>query len=200
MLVMAGWVSFIIAGTIKTSDHSVLISLLMAMGISCGLIGDLFLAQVITPDSQSSMIGGMGFFAIGHLFYIAGVFLLAHREELAHFIPMGIILITFWLISIGGWCFFVMHGKKKISILHRAALPYALLLATTAGAALGLAIQHSMFYPLATGATLFLISDLILASTLFSDIQLPLHHDIVWLTYGAGQMLIIYGVATALFL
>ena len=77
-------------------------------------------------------------------------------------------------------------------------MPYALLLATTAGLALGLALQQAAFFPLALGAFLFLFSDLILAGALFGGREWPLHHDIVWLTYGPGQMLIVYSIAVLL--
>jgi hypothetical protein len=52
--------------------------------------------------------------------------------------------------------------------------------------------------PLALGAILFLMSDLILAGALFNDLHWPLHHDIVWLTYGTGQMLIVYSIGVLL--
>jgi hypothetical protein len=92
----------------------------------------------------------------------------------------------------------VLRGQEKPSALHWAALPYALLLATTAGLALGVALQNALFFPLALGAFLFLLSDLILAGALFSDLGFPLVHDVVWLTYGPGQMLIVFSVGAVM--
>jgi hypothetical protein len=82
--------------------------------------------------------------------------------------------------------------------LHWVALPYALLLASTAGVATGLALQDTAFWPMAAGAALFLLSDLILAAQLFNGRRFRLIDDVIWLTYGPGQMLIVYSVAAAL--
>jgi hypothetical protein len=79
-----------------------------------------------------------------------------------------------------------------------AALLYALLLAGTAGVATGLALQTPAFIPVAVGAALFLASDLILAGELFNGLSFPLIGDVVWLTYGPAQALIVYGTALAL--
>jgi hypothetical protein len=87
----------------------------------------------------------------------------------------------------------VLRGAEKPSSLHWAALPYALLLAMTAGLACGLALQEGGFIPVALGAVLFLISDLILAARLFNHAYFRWIDDWVWLTYGPAQMLIVYG-------
>ena len=59
-------------------------------------------------------------------------------------------------------------------------------------------MQSELFVLLAVGAALFLLSDLILAGGLFSDLKFPLIDDVVWLTYGPGQMLIVYSVGAAM--
>jgi len=56
----------------------------------------------------------------------------------------------------------------------------------------GLAVQAPAFVPLALGSALFLLSDLILAAQLFSGVHFYLIDDIVWLTYGPAQALIVY--------
>ena len=85
-------------------------------------------------------------------------------------------------------------GRKARTVLHYAALPYALLLASTAGFATGLALNISAFIPLALGCALFLLSDLLIAARLFSGVFFPLIDDVVWLTYGPAQMLIVYSI------
>jgi hypothetical protein len=92
----------------------------------------------------------------------------------------------------------VWRGTQRTP-LHIAALPYALLLASTAGFALGMALQDGRFIPLTIGALLFLVSDLILAKQIFNGTHFKGIGDVVWLTYGPGQMLIVVsGVAAAL--
>src|SRR5690606_23634776 len=104
-----------------------------------------------------------------------------------------------WLI-VGtlGWYLAVWRGVGERTSLHSAALPYALLLASTAGAATGLALQNALFVGMAIGAALFLLSDLILAAFLFRGASFPLIDDVVWLTYGPAQMLIVYSIDAAL--
>ena len=92
------------------------------------------------------------------------------------------------------WYGIVYRGSDK-TFLHKAALPYALLLASTTGVAMGLAIQQSAFVPITIGAGLFLLSDLILATELFNGAHWRYIGDVVWLTYGPGQMLIVSGLA-----
>jgi hypothetical protein len=50
---------------------------------------------------------------------------------------------------------------------------------------------------LALGATLFLVSDLILAWEIFRG-SFSHSGDCVWLTYGPGQMFIVYSVPAAI--
>jgi hypothetical protein len=191
VLMLAGWSWWL---AIAGSDRRFYAGMIAA-GITLGFVGDLFLADVITQRRSRAIMGGIGAFALGHVFYITGILFLARRFHLTAPAPMWGSLVAFWLFAAVGWYGVVMRGQEKRSPLHWAALPYALLLATTAGLALGLALQSALFFPLALGAFLFLFSDLILAGALFGGLHWPLHHDIVWLTYGPGQMLIVYGIA-----
>ena len=71
-------------------------------------------------------------------------------------------------------------------------------LASSSGFAIALAVNVSLFIPLAIGCALFLLSDLILAAQLFAGLSFPLIGDVVWLTYGPAQMLIVYSIGAAL--
>ena len=83
-------------------------------------------------------------------------------------------------------------------MLHWAALPYALLLASTAGVATSLAVQDRAYVPFAIGGALFLVSDLILATRLFNSAEFRFVGDVIWFTYGVGQMLIVMAAGAAL--
>ena len=169
---------------------------LIALGMTSGFIGDLFLANIFTSKRSKAVLGGMGGFAIGHLFYIAGMLMAASTLQLTNIYIFGATLILFWLFAFWSWRKIVIRNvardSQRPSTLQRAALPYALLLATTAALALAAALQHPPFWPLALGTILFLLSDLLLAEALFNDSTIPLHHDLVWLLYGPGQMFIVY--------
>lgn len=166
-------------------------ALLVALGMTFGLAGDLFIAGVLTRSGGK--IGGIASFALDHLCTIAAI------AWLLGFAPSGSAagaLIAWWLIALGGW-YVVVYRGAGVTPMHWLVLPYALLLATTAGAATGLALQEPAFWPLALGAALFLLSDMILGGAWFNDLRLRNVHDIIWLTYGPGQMLIVYSIGTA---
>jgi hypothetical protein len=187
VLVLAGW-SFVLF----TINQPVFVyALLIALGMSFGFLGDLFIAGLF--DVPSRKIGGIASFALGHICYISAIlFLLGfgfHGSTIAAFL-------VWWLIAIAGWYFIVYRGAE-VTRMHWLVLPYALLLATTAGAATALALQDPAFWPLVLGAALFLLSDMILGGEWFNDLHLPLIHDLIWLTYGPGQMFIVYSIAIA---
>ncbi len=188
-LVAAAWTWYAVApsGDLRTYARMV------ALGMTLGTLGDLFMAGLLPVGIPA--LGGMGAFALGHLAYIAAGLSLGTRLGLAAAFPRYGAWSLWLLVGLAGWYWVIYRGRQP-TLLHRVALPYALLLASTAGVAAGLALQSAAFVPLALGTVLFLVSDLILAARLFNgartrgvDID-----DIVWLTYGPGQMLIVYAV------
>ncbi len=182
VLVVAAWSWFVV----NDGDS---FSLLLALGMTLGFVGDLWLAGVL--GDGRSIIGGIVAFGIGHIFYISAILIFGNEHGLnAPGVRWGATAV--WLlIGLVGWYFVVFRGQEA-TMLHWAALPYALLLASTAGLATSLALQSSRFVPMAIGAALFLLSDLILAGELFSGLKFPLIGDAIWLTYGPGQALIVY--------
>jgi hypothetical protein len=190
-LVIAAWSWFLfVRGTAAESY-----GLFIAFGMTFGFLGDLFLAGLM-PGGRN-VLAGIGSFALGHLFYISAFLRFSAQEGLTDSRRWPALLV--WLlIGLIGWYLIVYRGSAEHSVLHWAALPYALLLATTAGLATGMALQDSRFLPLALGGALFLLSDLILAGEMFAGLTFPLIGDVIWLTYGPAQALIVYSVSTAL--
>ena len=174
-------------------------ALLIAIGMTFGFGGDLALAGWL-PGGRN-VIGGIASFGIGHVFYIVAFLRYSSAAGLDDS-RRWLALAVWLLIGLAGWYFVVYRGAgatgEGVTVIHWIALPYALLLATTAGLATGLALADGGFIPLALGAALFLLSDLILAGEMFSGFSFPLIGDIIWLTYGPAQMLIVYSVATVL--
>lgn len=169
-------------------------SLLIAAGMTLGFIGDIFMARLLPV--KEPVLGGMAAFGLGHIAYIAAFLFLSQRADLAAAGPRYGAWLVWLLLGVMGWYLVVFRGRRPTP-LHWAALPYSLLLASTAGFATGLALQNAAFIPLAIGAALFLLSDLILATQLFNHSYFPLIGDVVWLTYGPAQALIVYSMATA---
>lgn len=193
VLVLAGWSWY--AFTQSQPTH--IYSLLIAIGMSFGWLGDLFMAKLILKQ-DNHILGGIGAFALCHVAYIIGILRWSDHSALTDPAARWTALIIWLLIGLVGW-FIVVFWRNKITVLHLAALPYTLLLSSTTGLSWGLFVQDSHYWPVAIGAALFLFSDLVLAVGLFREnVRIPLSGDIVWLTCGPGQMLIVYSVASAL--
>ncbi len=171
-------------------------ALLIAAGMAFGFAGDLLLAGVLPFGAQ--FIPGLISFGIGHLFYITAMLRFSTAAGMTDPAYRWGALAFWLLIGLLGWYFVVYRGALagggSPSFVHWIALPYALLLAGTAGLATGLALQDSRFILLALGAGLFLLSDLILAGEMFSGLSFRLISDVIWLTYGPAQMLIVYSI------
>lgn len=164
-------------------------ALLIAAGMAFGLLGDLTLAGVL-PGGRS-VLAGMAAFGMGHILYIVAFLWVGGA------VTAWSALVGWWAVGTAGW-FLVVYRHRERDRLLWAALAYALLLATTAGLASGLALTEPRYLPLAVGAGLFLLSDLILAGELFAGLHFRYIGDLVWLTYGPAQMLIVYSVGSAL--
>jgi hypothetical protein len=191
-LVAAAWTFFLLHRETPNSD----LALLTAIGMTLGFVGDLFMAKLIIKTDQS-VFGGIGSFGLGHVAYIAALLTVANRFGLDAATPRWAALALALVFGAAAWYVVVLRGAATPSALHWAALPYALLLATTAGLAGGLALQDARFIPVAIGGLLFLTSDLMLAAQLFNHAYFRWISDWIWLTYGPAQMLIVYGMGLA---
>jgi hypothetical protein len=179
VLVGVGWYGYIFADAVSSVRYAGFI----AAGMTLGFIGDLFMARVLPAPNR--VLGGMAAFGIGHILYIVAIITYA---------PIGWMAWILWL-GIGALLvYFIILRGEQVTILHRAALVYALLLASTAGVATGLALQHEIFTGLAIGAALFLLSDLFIAADLFKPGRFPFLNQLIWLTYGPGQALIVTSI------
>jgi uncharacterized membrane protein YhhN len=121
-LVIAAWSWFAFAEVFPKSY-----SLLIAVGMTLGFIGDLFMAQLI--PLKDYVLGGIGSFGLGHIAYIIAFISFGNEQNLFNGnenIRWGAVLV-WWLIALAGWYIVVFRGQKPM-VLHYAALPYALLL------------------------------------------------------------------------
>lgn len=192
VLVLAGWTWIMVAAPTAVRKYAVLI----AVGMTLGFVGDLFNAGLIPGVFEEDTIGGIIAFGLGHVAYIVGML---NLEKVAALGRPGLrwIALAVWLaIGFFGWLY-VTTDAPKGGDLRWPALPYSLLLAGTAGLASGVALRDRRFVPLAVGGALFLASDLVLAWELFQG-SFHMAGDIVWLTYGPAQMLIVYSIGTAI--
>jgi hypothetical protein len=191
VLVVVGWSWYDLARTSRVG----LYGLLIAVGMTLGFGGDLFMAGLIPVGDPT--LGGMGSFGLGHIAYLAAMIYLGNACGLASRAVRGAAWLVWLLIGIVSW-YLGVYLNASDPVLGWAALGYVLLLASTAGCATGLALQSPSFWPLAVGAALFFISDLMIALGKFSGVQSATLDAAVWLTYGPAQMLIVSSVASAL--
>ncbi len=171
-------------------------ALCLAIGMTLGTIGDFFNAGLLDfmPVLKGTM-GGIVAFGLGHIAYITGCLDLRKRAGLNRWLTM-FMAIDFWqMFGLVAWYLVAFLGEKNRDLLY-PALGYTLLLAGTAGIATGLALQERRLTLLAVGAALFLLSDLILAVGMFRE-SVSHSTEWVWLTYGPGQMLIVFSVLSA---
>ncbi|MBF6591845.1 MAG: hypothetical protein IVW57_15155 [Ktedonobacterales bacterium] len=190
-LAIAGWSWLAFARTAPTT----LALTLLALGMTLGLLGDLSLAGPL-PARAQSVLGGMLAFGLGHVAYSIGLLVLGGAVGARASAARWVAWAAWLLVALVGWSLVVARGRT-LTPPRRLALPYALLLASTAGVATGLALQAPVFVPVALGAALFLASDLLLAAQLFNGLAASWVSDAVWLLYGPAQFLIIYGAGVA---
>ena len=188
VLVLAAW-SFYLVDVLFLGRSAGVLGLGIAVGMTLGALGDLFLAGLISAPDR--VLAGMAAFGLGHVAYMAGMLAWAAQERLTATPGRWVAWLVWLVLGAVGWYAAVYRGGPCTK-RHWLALPYALLLANTVGVAAGLSLQVATFIPLALGAFLFLASDLLLAANLFCALQFPGIHDVIWLTYGPGQMLIVY--------
>ncbi|QDU55470.1 lysoplasmalogenase [Aeoliella mucimassa] len=165
----------------------------LAVGMALGSMGDASpLLGNWWPDPQRTLLN-MVLFGIGHLAYIRASVLAARMSPSTPKQANGwYASLALWLIAGAVLWYFAAWRGAHHSVLKWPALAYTLLLATTAGATLGTALTRRWFAVVALGAMLFVASDALLAIWIFHDYRYP-HVDLVWLTYGLGQMLIVFG-------
>ncbi|MCS6836484.1 MAG: lysoplasmalogenase [Anaerolineae bacterium] len=190
LLAVAAWVyHFALAGQALPTFY-------IALGMSLGLLGDLFMARLLLKNDLY-LLAGMASFGAAHLSYILGI---AWALHLRLFVGVGALVtgVAFWLmVAVILWDYVVYQSVpegQKPSNLHYAVLAYSLLVASTAGTASAAFLDNAIWSWMALGAVLFLLSDTILAVEIFRQPKLSWLGDAVWLTYSPGQMMIVYAI------
>lgn len=192
VLVVTGWVAY----AQWRRQAAGRFALCVAVGMTLGAIGDFFNAGLLDfIPLPNPVLGGIAAFGIGHTAYIAGAIDLAKRAGLTDRRAIVGAVLAWQLVGLVGWYYVVMLGSENRDLVW-PALPYSLLLAGTAGITCALALQDRRLSALAVGGALFLASDLILAFGLFRG-HFAHQTECVWLTYGPGQMLIVFSTISA---
>lgn len=174
-----------------------LFSLLIAAGMSVSFVADLIMAEILRAPNR--VMGGIVVFGAAHITYIAAY--------AAGGMALGVMNGPVWAVCIAAlvaagaflWRTFVSSPSAP-PLLNRGALGYTLLITVMVAAALAVSIGDGRLWPLAAGAGLFLVSDLILGNHIFRQNNWPYVSEAVWLTYIAGQAGIVWSNYSGLIL
>lgn len=171
---------------------------LIACGITLGMLADLYGAcRALRFTEPLTMI--VPLFALGHVGYVAGLLILAGRLQLTSRPgwrrTLAIAVALYNLAGLALWALLV-HPSDALPAMHLPTAVYTLFLATAAAVMAAVACFDRRFLAMGIGGLLFLLSDGFLAVRLFQDNWRGLG-DLCWITYGLGQMLIVYGVIAA---
>lgn len=169
--------------------------LLIFLGMTFGLLGDLFMARVIPTFDEVSF--GILAFGAGHVFYASAYLHAGRILGLDAGQTRLFLLIVLWTVAILLWLLFVRTSSRS-AVMNVGTLVYSLLLASMAALALALAVQEGRLWPLALGGLSFLASDLILGNQIMRGSHWFLISDAVWTTYTVGQMLIVFSTGIVL--
>lgn len=162
-----------------------------ALGMALGFYGDSHVAAWLWwPPVREPLVGGIVFFGFGHLAYVVGSIALARRLP-ADGRRWSTPILAWQMVALAAWAAIALSSTRQ-QALRGPTLGYTLLVAATPGATTVLWQRSRAFAALALGAALFLASDMLLAYQAFHG-AFPGLDELIWLCYGPGQMLIIYG-------
>jgi len=140
--------------------------MLIAMGLICGLIGDIVLDLKIMYKESSSLYqhGGMVAFFVGHIFYLAALLIYFGFSWIA---LVAALILAIIIVSISKFVLKFEFAEHTIdTCAYSFALSYMMTQACYAAITQGYATSTVL---LATGAILFLLSDLVLVMTYYDN-------------------------------
>lgn len=193
-LAAAAWINWLWRGGDRLAPACASI----AAGMTLGMLADLYGAcKALRFTEPLAMI--VPLFALGHVFYIAGMLTLARYLQLTSRPGWSrgfvIAVVLYNLAGLALWAALV-HPSDDLPAMHFPTAAYTFFLATAAAVMATVTCFDRRFLPVGVGGLLFLVSDGFLAVRLFQDNWGHLG-DLCWITYGIGQMLIVYGVIAA---
>lgn len=170
---------------------SSIVGILFLAGAGFGLVGDGVLALLELDDKRNFLIiiSGEIAFAIGHIFYFAGLLLVAPFTYWS--VIVGAVLAAA-IFVVGIKCMKLNFGKLLIP-----SIVYAFMLCTTMVQSIAGAIMlgGSLFsILLAVGFTLFLLSDLVLSMIYFGGQKNHVTTSTNYALYYAAQIVIMFAI------
>jgi len=171
---------------------------LIALGMTLGMLADLYGAFSALRFTEPLMMI-IPLFALGHIAYIGGMMVFARRLNLTRRSGWGKVfastVVFYDLVGLVLWSTLV-RPSADLPHMHVPAAAYTVFLSTATAVMATVACVDRRFLVVGVGGLLFLVSDAFLAVRLFQNNWHGIG-DLCWITYGIGQMLIVYGVVAA---
>jgi len=140
------------------------VALVLLPGLVCGLLGDVYLAlRPLRPKAEDShlILGGVVFFATGHLFYLAALLMMG---EFSGWAILFSVLISILIYLSAGWMKLTWEKSKVPCMIYSFLIFLMIGQAFANASAAGFDSMTAIFF---AGALLFGISDLILSQIYF---------------------------------
>lgn len=164
-------------------------TLFVMIGMTLSFIGDLIMSRIIKKISK--LKGGILLFGLAHCFYILAYFstILAYNKSIGNLVIVIIVVVLFNLFVL----IILLKKHNKNMYMTLGVCVYGSIIGIMASMALILAILiGGQFWIAFIGASIFLISDLlVLLRTVFKR-QIKNISLWIWCTYVLSQMGIIY--------
>jgi len=174
-----------------SSPHVAVYSRWVLLGMSASFVGDLIMAKLIALPNR--LVGGMIAFAVAHGLYVTAYVQTIHAAGAS--LPNSGLwfgLAVFGAGTVAGWWLFIRNPRKQ-ELLNAGALVYGSWISVMASFALALATAlGGTWWVTALGGLAFVASDFIIGVTDIRGVRIKNANDLIWLTYVAGQMGIIY--------
>ncbi len=168
----------------------------LAIGMTLGFYGDSHLAtRFWWPPFEEKMIGGILFYGLGHLAYVAAFWITGRQERMPGGLRWYGPILAWQLVALVAWAAVALTSEEQIG-LRIPTFVYTLLVAATPGFATALCVGRRAFSWVAFGGALFLASDVLLAWRMFHGAFGGID-ELTWLCYGGGEMCIVYGFILA---
>jgi uncharacterized membrane protein YhhN len=193
LLVVAAWAAW----WILCRTQAAAAMLMVAVGMTLGFYGDSHVGDRLWwPPFPNKIVGGIVFYGLGHLAYVAACVVSRRSMELAGGMRWWLPILAWQVSALFSWAAVALTSSEEVT-LRVPTLLYTLLVAATPGFATALAVQRPIFRWMALGGALFLASDILLAWQVFHA-SFPFIDELTWINYGAGEMLIVYGAIAGL--
>lgn len=166
-------VMFILTGIFLTIGKPSLYSGLIVAGLTCGILGDIWLDMKFMYKNDEKFLTNAGFvsFAFGHFFYIAAIIAgTASSFKAISLLPsLAVAVIAGCAVYFGEKLMKLKYGEYKIiSTLYGALLFFTTVFALFSAVFAGVK-NNTHLIVFFVGGILFVISDLILSGTYFSE-------------------------------